>query len=89
MLFNLLLANMTILLCFFFLLLVVFNSFFTIPVQIENARLKLALVIPRGAPMTVANDAIEVLPVITDKTITDLSKQSKEAIYLLSLSNSH
>ena len=80
---------MTILLCFFFLLLVVFNSFFTIPVQIENARLKLALVIPRGAPMTVANDAIEVLPVITDKTITDLSKQSKEAIYLLSLSNSH
>ena len=80
---------MTILLCFFFLLLVVFNSFFTIPVQIENARLKLALVIPRGAPMTVANDAIEVLPVITDKTVTDLSKQSKEAIYLLSLSNSH
>ena len=60
--------------CFFFLLLVVFNSFFTIPVQIENARLKLALVIPTGAPMTVANDAIEMLLVVTDKTITDLSK---------------
>ena len=74
MLFNLLLASITILLCFFFLLLVVFNSFFTIPVQIENARLKLALVIPTGAPITVANDAIEILPVVTDKTINDLSK---------------
>ena len=74
-LFNLLLANITILLCFFFLFLVVFNGFFfTIPVEIENARLKLALAIPTGAPITVANDAIEILPVITDKTINDLSK---------------
>ena len=56
-----------------------------IPVEIENARLKLALIIPTGAPMTVANDAIEMLPVVTDKTINDLSKYSKEAIYLLSL----
>ena len=60
---------------FFFLFLVVFNSFFfTIPVEIENARLKLALAIPTGAPITVANDAIEMLPVVTDKTINDLSK---------------
>ena len=65
MLFNLLLANITILFCFFFLFLVVFKSFFTIPVEIENARLKLALVIPTGATMTVANDAIEMLPVVT------------------------
>ena len=56
-----------------------------IPVEIENARLKLALIIPTGAPITVANDAIEMLPVVTDKTINDLSKYSKEAIYLLSL----
>ena len=56
-----------------------------IPVEIENARLKLALIIPTGAPMTVANDAIEMLPVVTDKTINDLSKYSKEAIYLQSL----
>ena len=56
-----------------------------IPVEIENARPKLALIIPTGAPMTVANDAIELLPVVTDKTINDLSKHSKEAIYLLSL----
>ena len=74
MLFNLLLANITILLCFFFLFLVVFNRFFTIAVEIENARLKLALAIPTGAPIIVGNDAIEMLPVVTDKTINDLSK---------------
>ena len=54
-------------------------------VEIENARLKLALIIPIGAPMAVANDAIEMLPVLTDKTINNLAKYSKEAIYLLSL----
>ena len=74
MLLNLLLGNITILLCFFFLFLVVFNSFFTFLVQIEYARLKLALVIPIGVLMTVANYAIEILPVVTDKTINDLSK---------------
>ena len=71
MLFNLLLANVIILLCFFSLFLVVFNSFFTIPVENENGRLKLALAIPTGAPITVTNDAIEILPVVTDKTIKD------------------
>ena len=86
MLCNLLLANSTILFCFLFLFLVVFNSFFTISVKIENARLKLAFTIPTGAPITVANDAIKMLPVVTDKTINDLSKWSKEAMYLLSLS---
>ena len=63
-LFNLLLANITILLCFFFLFLVVFNSFFMIPVEIENTRLKLALAIPTGAPITVVNDAIEMIPAV-------------------------
>ena len=29
--------------------------------EIENVRLKLALTIPTGAPITVANDAIEML----------------------------
>ena len=43
------------------------------PVDIENARLKLALVIPTGAPITVANVAIQVLPLVTDKAIKDLS----------------
>ena len=45
-----------------------------IPVEIENARLILALITPTGAPITVANDAIKMLPVVTDKTINDLSK---------------
>ena len=59
---------------FFFLFLVVFDSFLTIPVEIEKTRLKLALTIPTDAPIAVANDAIEILPVVTDKTINDLSK---------------
>ena len=42
--------------------------------EIETARLKLALIIPTGAPITVANDAIEMLPVVIDKTINDLPK---------------
>ena len=57
---------------FFFL--VVFNSFFANPVNIENERLKLALTITTGAPITVANDATEMVAVVTDKTIKDLSK---------------
>ena len=73
-LFNLLLANITNLLCFFFLFRVAFNNFFTSPVHNENARLRLALVVPIGIPMTVANDAIETLPLATDRTIKDLSK---------------
>ena len=74
MLFNLLLANITILLCFFCLFRIAINNFFTIPVIIQNARLNLALSVPTGAPVTVANDVIEMLPVVTDITINDLSK---------------
>ena len=72
MLFNLLLASILIL-CFFFLFLV-FN-FFMIPIKIDNARLKLSFLSPTDAPMTVANDAMEMFPVIIDKTINYLSKQ--------------
>ena len=64
MLFNLLLANITVSLCFFFLLLVAFSNFFTSPVHNENVRLRLALAIPTGAPIILANDAIETLPKI-------------------------
>ena len=74
MLFNLLLSSITILLCFFFLFLIVFNSFFTNLVLIENVRQQLAPILSTGAPITVANDTIEMLPVATDKTINDLSK---------------
>ena len=51
-----------------------FNSFFIIPVEIENARLKLALAINAGAPIIVANDALEILSVVTDKIVNDPSK---------------
>ena len=65
--------------CFFFLFLFVLNSFFTIPVEIENARLKLALTILTGAPIKAANDVIEMIPPAADKTINDLSKQSRKS----------
>ena len=81
MLFNLLLANITILLCFFFLFLVIFDNFFTIPVVIENARLKLALAIPIGTPVTVANNAIEMLPLVANKTKIYQNSQKKQYIY--------
>ena len=71
---TMLLASITILLCFFFLFRVAFNNFFTSPVHNENVRLRFALAIPTGIPMTVANDALETLPLVTDKTIKDLSK---------------
>ena len=80
MLFNLLLASMAILLCFFFLFLVVV-VFFTSPVDNENIRLRLALAIPTVVPISVANDAIEMLPLAADKTIKHLSKSLKEAIF--------
>ena len=74
MLFNLVLSSITILLCFFFLFLIVFNSFFTNLLLIENVRKQLAFIISAGAPITVANGTIEMLPVATDKTINNLSK---------------
>ena len=77
MLFNLLLASIAILLCFFFLFLVAFNNFFTNPIVTENARLQLALIIPTGAPITVANDAIEILLIVTNKTMIYQNSQKK------------
>ena len=59
---------------FLFLSRVAFNNFFTNPIHNENIRLKLALVIPTGVPIAVANDAIETPPLVIDKTINDLSK---------------
>ena len=73
MLFNLLLASITILLCFFVLFLV-FKNFFTNLEVNENVRQQLAPVIPAGAPIAAANDAIEMLPDKVDKTFNDLSK---------------
>ena len=58
MLFNLILPNITI------FLRVVFNSFFTVSVVI-----KFELAIPPGVQITVANEAIDIPPLVTDKTI--------------------
>ena len=43
-----------------------------IPTENENVRLKLALT--TGAPITVANDAMEMLSLAADKAIKDLTK---------------
>ena len=50
-----------------FLFFVAFNNFFTSTVLNENARLALALVIPKGTPIAVAKDAIETPLLATDK----------------------
>ena len=45
-----------------------------IPLEIKNVKLKLALTIRTGAPITVANDTIDTLQVVIDKTTNHLSK---------------
>ena len=45
---------------FLFISCVVFNNFFTVPLEIENVRLRLALAISTSAQITVANDTIEI-----------------------------
>ena len=44
------------------------------PAVNENVKLKLALAISTGAPITLANDAMEMPPLVADKTIESLSK---------------
>ena len=74
MLFNLRLADIKILLCFFFLFLVISKTFFIIPVARENTRVKLALTIPAGAPITLSKEILDTPPLAADKTIRSLSK---------------
>ena len=59
---------------FFFLFLIVFKNVFTNTDVIENVKPQLAPIIPAGVPVTVANDAIEILPHNKEKTFSDLSK---------------
>ena len=73
MLLSLLLANIRILSCFFFLLLVIFSNFLNIPVVREKIRVKLALAIPTGAPTILVNKIIDTPPVVALKTIKILS----------------
>ena len=62
------------LLCFFFLFVIVFKNLFINPDVIEHVKLQLAPIIPAGAPITLANDAIEMLPDNIDQIFNDLSK---------------
>ena len=45
-----------------------------IPVVKDNAKLKLALATPKGAPITLANEVIDIPPVVAGKTIKTLSR---------------
>ena len=44
-----------------------FSITFTIPVVIENAKLKLAFAITKGPPITIANEVIDILLLVAEK----------------------
>ena len=73
MLLSLLLANIRILSCFFFLFLVIFSNFLTIPVVREKIKVKLALAIPTGAPTILVNEIIDTPLLVALKTIKIVS----------------
>ena len=56
---------------FFFL--VIFNNFLVIPVVREKSKVKLALAIPTGAPVTLENEIIDTPPVVALKPTKILS----------------
>ena len=70
---SLLLANIRILSCFFFLFLVMLSNFFIIPVYREKIKVKLAYAIPTGAPTTLADEMIQTPILVALKTIETLS----------------
>ena len=57
------------LLCFFILFLFIFRTFFIIPLINENARVKLTLAIPAGAPITLIKKIIEFLHLLHMKQL--------------------
>ena len=69
MLLSLLLANIRILSCFLFLLLVMLSNFLISSLVREKTRVKIALDIPTGAPTTLVNKMIDVPPLLALKTI--------------------
>ena len=54
---------------FLFFFLVILNNFLTIPVVREKNKVRLALVIPIGAPAILVNEIIDTAPFVTLKTI--------------------
>ena len=69
----LLLANIRMLSCFFFLLLVILSNFLIIPVVREKIKVKLTFAIPTGAPITLADEIIQTPLLVALKTIKILS----------------
>ena len=73
MLLSLLLANIRILSCFFFLFLVILSNFLIINVVREKIRVKLALAIPTGVSTVLVREMINTLRLAALKTIKTLS----------------
>ena len=69
---SLLLANIRILSFLFFLFLVIFSNFLTIPVR-EKIKVRLALAIPTGTPTMLVNEIIDTPLLVALKTIKILS----------------
>ena len=69
MLVILLLANIKILSCFFFLFLVIFSNFLTIPIVREKNKVRLALSISTGAPTMLVNKIIDTPALAALKTM--------------------
>ena len=73
MLFNLLLANIRILWCFFFLFFVILSNVLIIPVAKENIKVKHAPAIPTGAPRTLIEEIIKTPSLVALTTVKVLS----------------
>ena len=73
MLLSLLLANMRMLSCFFFLFLVIFSIFLTIIVVREKIKLRIALAIRTGTPKIVVNEVIDTPLLVALKAIAIFS----------------
>ena len=83
MLLSLLLTNIRILSCFFFLLLVILSNVFIVPVLSKKIKVKLGLAIPTGASKMLAKDMIDTPPFFALKTIKTLPVQTIAVTYLL------
>ena len=59
--------------CFFFLFLVIFSNLLTIPVVKEKIKVRLALTIPTGVPITLVNEIIDTPLFVVLKTTKILS----------------
>ena len=60
-----------------------FSNLLLVPVVREKIKVKLALVIPTGAPARLADEMIQTLSLAALKTIKTLFMSSKAARYLL------